>query len=108
MRKFVLLFFIIIFASSIIPVSSEGTELSTPEFTLRYVDHSYDVPPTNRVDPYTGKNVTTQAGYHIQNNSIEVIIKNQQFKTYRNENNSLVELHYYIAASWAMLVLRAK
>jgi len=42
--------------------------------------------------------VITQAGYHIENKSIEVIIKNQPFISYRNENNSIVELHYYILA----------
>ena len=38
----------------------------------------------------------TQAGYHIQNKSIEITIKNQPFTSYRNENNSLVVLYYYI------------
>jgi len=69
---------------------------SAPEFTLKYVDNSYDVPPTYGIDPYTGKNIMTQAGYHIQNKSIEITIKNQPFTSYRNENNSLVGLYYYI------------
>ena len=66
------------------------------EFTLKYVDNSYDVPPTYGIDPYTGKNVMTQAGYRIQNKSIEITIKNQPFTSYRNENNSLVGLWYYV------------
>jgi hypothetical protein len=70
---------------------------SVPEFTLKYVDDSYDVPPTYGVDPYTGKTVLTQAGYHIQNASVELIIKNQPYHSYRNENGSLVWLFYYIA-----------
>jgi hypothetical protein len=73
-------------------------KLSVPEFTLKYVDNSYNVPPTYGIDPYTGENVITQAGYHVENKSIEVIIKNQPFTSYRNENNSIVGLFYYILA----------
>jgi len=69
---------------------------SVPEFTLRYIDLSYDVPPTYGIDPYTGKNVVTQAAYHIQNKSIVVTIKNQPFVSYRNENNSVVGLFYSV------------
>ena len=71
---------------------------SVPEFTLKYVDNSYNVPPTYGIDPYTGENVITQAGYHVENKSIEVIIKNQPFTSFRNENNSIVGLYYYILA----------
>ena len=91
---------IIIVTSSLllIPLVNAQTipKPSVPEFTLKYVDNSYDVPSTYGIDPFTGKNVMTQAGYHIQNKSIEVIVKNQPFSSYRNENNSLIELHYYI------------
>ena len=69
---------------------------SVPEFTLKYVDNSYDIPPTYGIDPYTGKNVVTQAAYHIQNKSIVVTIKNQPFVSYRNENNSVVGLFYSV------------
>jgi hypothetical protein len=69
---------------------------SVPEFTLTFVDHSYDVPPTYSFDPYTGKNVMTQAGYHVQNKSIEVTIRNQSFLSYLNENGSTVGLFYNI------------
>jgi hypothetical protein len=39
---------------------------SVPEFSLKYVDHSYDVPTTYGTDPYTGKTIITQEGYHVQ------------------------------------------
>jgi hypothetical protein len=70
---------------------------SVPEFTLKYVDHSYDVPPTYGIDPYTGKTMLTQSGYHVQNNSVELIIKNQPYHSYRNENGSLIWLYYLVA-----------
>lgn len=50
-----------------------------PEFTLELVDHSYDVPPTTKstTDPYTNKTtVTTIAGYHVDNKTIDATIKN--------------------------------
>jgi hypothetical protein len=70
---------------------------TVPEFTLKYVDHSYDVPPTYETDPYTGKTVLTQAGYHVQNNSVELIIKNQPYHSYTNENGSRIWLYYLVA-----------
>ena len=53
---------------------------SIPEFTLKLVAHPYDVPEktTTTIDEYTGKETTTtQPGYHVENKSIEIIIKNQ-------------------------------
>ncbi len=82
---------------AIAAVSAESIpKPSVPEFTVKYVDNSYDVPPTYDVDPYTGEPVMTYAGYHIENKSIEVIIKNQHFTSYRNENGSPVRLCYYV------------
>lgn len=54
---------------------------SVPEFTVKLVDHSYDVPTTYSIDAYTGENVT-HAGYHVENKTIEVTIKNQPFTSY--------------------------
>lgn len=38
-------------------VCASTAKPSAPEFTLKYVDNSYDVPPiaTSTIDPYTGK-----------------------------------------------------
>jgi hypothetical protein len=57
---------------------------SVPEFTLQYVDHSYDVPPTYGIDSYTGHNIMVQDGYHIQNKSIDVILSNPHFTPFEN------------------------
>jgi hypothetical protein len=70
---------------------------SVPEFALRYVDNSYDEPPTYKVDPYTGKTVLTQAGYHVKNDSVELIIRNQPYNSVVNENGSRTYLFYNIA-----------
>jgi hypothetical protein len=68
-----------------------------PHFTLRYVNNSYDIPPVYGTDPYTGKTVLTQEGYHIQNASVEVIIRNQPYNLVVNENGSPTYLCYMIA-----------
>ena len=67
---------------------------SVPQFTVRYVDYSYDVPPKYGIDQYTGQNVTIQAGYHVDNRSIEFTIKNQQFTPYNDSNGNLIKLYY--------------
>ena len=49
---------------------------AVPEFTLSFVDNSYDVPTTSSTDPYTGQVVTHQ-GYHVQQADLVMTIKNQ-------------------------------
>jgi len=56
---------------------------SVSGFTLKFVDSSYDVPTTYSIDPYTGVDVTHQ-GYHVENRSIQVSIKNQPFTSYES------------------------
>jgi hypothetical protein len=63
---------------------------SVPQFSVKLVDSSYDVPPssTTTVDQYTGKEITTtKPGYHIEQKSIEVTIKNQPFTPYVIESD---------------------
>jgi hypothetical protein len=80
------------------PANAQSTPKPTvPEFTLRYVDHSYDVPPitTSTTDPYTGKVTTaTISGYHVENKSVQVIITNPSFQSYKDENGSNINLYY--------------
>ncbi|MCW4001461.1 MAG: hypothetical protein NWE93_14610 [Candidatus Bathyarchaeota archaeon] len=51
---------------------------SVPEFTIKQVDNSYDVPTTYSIDPYTGVTVT-HPGHHVTNRTVELVIKNQPF-----------------------------
>jgi hypothetical protein len=69
---------------------------SVPEFTLKFVDSSYDVPPTYSPDPYTRASVLTQAGYHVANKSVEVTIKNNLFTNYKDVNGNNIMLYYDI------------
>ena len=67
---------------------------SIPEFTLKYVDNSYDVPPTYGIDQYTGENVIVKEGYHVKDRSIEFTFKNQPFAPYTDSSGNEIELYY--------------
>ena len=72
---------------------------SAPEFTIDFVDLSYNVPPTykSEIDQYTGKNVTTidKPGRHVENKSIVITIKNQEFAS--SVNGTKYYMAYNIA-----------
>jgi hypothetical protein len=83
----------ILVASNLIVIAgaSEATAPSVPEFTVKYVDASYDVPTTHSIDPYMGN--LTYSGYHVQNRTIEVSIKNQPFTAYQSDGRLI---NYYL------------
>ena len=70
---------------------------SVPEFTLSILSHPYDVAPTTTIDPFTGKTVTTQAGYHVENKSIEITIKNQPFTAFTDKSGNYINLYYNVS-----------
>jgi hypothetical protein len=65
-----------------------------PEFTLKYVDNSYDVPPIYGIDQYTGKTVITKEGYHVDGRMVEFTIKNQPFTSYNDSSGNNICLYY--------------
>jgi hypothetical protein len=71
--------------------------LSVPEFTVKAVAHPYDVPTTYSTDPYTGETITHE-GYHVENKSIEVWIKNIPFTPYNDTEGHEVNLYYSVRA----------
>lgn len=69
---------------SVVHAETSIPKPNVPEFTVKLVDRSYDVPPstTTTIDPYTGKEtVTNQPGRRVENKTIEVAIKNQPFSS---------------------------
>jgi hypothetical protein len=60
---------------------------SVPEFTIKYVDRSYDIKTYNSTNPYTGETII-HPGYHVENQTIDVIIKNQPFTSSKVEGNT--------------------
>jgi hypothetical protein len=77
-------------------IAQTAPKPSVPEFSLKVVAYPYYVAPTTTLDPYTGKNVTTQYGYQEENKSIEITIKNQPFSPYVNANGNNIGLFYNI------------
>ena len=91
-----LLFILVIPSLSLVkPTNAQSIpKPSVPEFTVKYVDYSYDVPATYGIDQYTDQNITTQAGYHVDNRSIEFTIKNQPFTPYNDSSGHTIGLYY--------------
>jgi hypothetical protein len=81
------------------PINAETVpKPSVPEFTVRFVDNSYDVPTTTSIDPYTGKTITNQ-GYHVENKSTELEIRNQPFTPFQisvDGDSKTINLFYNI------------
>ncbi len=100
-EKTIPILLVILAVSSLVLVGSSYAQSvpkpSVPEFSLKVVAHSYDVPPTYRIDQYTGKNVTVQSGYHVENKSIEITIKNQPFNPYEDVDGKRIALFYNIS-----------
>jgi hypothetical protein len=74
----VLLLYSLVMVNSVFAQSAPTP--SVPEFTLKYADHSYDVAATttSTVNPYNNQTTTTTVpGYHVENMTIDLTIKNQ-------------------------------
>ncbi len=72
---------------------------SVPEFTVKQVDRSYDVPIQyyTTTDPFTGKQEThSSGGYRVANMTIDVIIKNQPFTPVTLENSTVIQICYSV------------
>lgn len=97
-----LVFIALLAASSILILGNTSAasipEPSAPEFSIHYVEHPYEVPPTYQIDQHSGENITIQEGYHQQNRSIELVIQNQQFTPYEDSQGNLIELFYNVSA----------
>jgi hypothetical protein len=69
---------------------------SVPEFTLTYANHSYYQQPTYTIDEYTGEQVIENEGGYIQNDSIEIISKNQPFTSQKDASGNYTSLYYNV------------
>jgi hypothetical protein len=81
-KKFTPMLILLLVASSLTVVSTVSGQSLKPvvtEFSLKYVDNSYDVPPSYKYtkDLYTGETITTTIpGYRVDNKLIVATIKN--------------------------------
>jgi len=72
---------------------------SIPQFTVKLVDYSHDVPPstTTITDPYTGEKTTnTNPGYRVDDFRIDITIKNQHFTPYTTSDGHVCNVHYSV------------
>ncbi len=99
MGKYLSIVLVLIIASSscLIVKSADAQSISkpsAPEFTVRYVDYSYDVPPTYGIDQFTGKETIVKNGYHVENRSFEFTIRNQPYTPYEDSQGNNIHLFY--------------
>jgi hypothetical protein len=74
-----------------------GYKPTVPQFSVTFVDASYDAPPSTftNVDQYTGKaTTTTYPGYHVNRTTLKITIKNQPFTPYTNDWGTETYLRY--------------
>ncbi|MEM2098197.1 MAG: hypothetical protein QXU99_00415 [Candidatus Bathyarchaeia archaeon] len=74
------------------------TKPSVPEFTVKLIDSSYDVPASSSIDPYTGQTVT-HPSQRVEARTIEIRIKNVPFSPFEIKNGSntyTVQFYYNI------------
>lgn len=98
-----LVLFLVVVLVVCVPLMSETTnaqsipKLSPPQFTVNFVDRSYDVPITTwtTIDPFTGQEVTkSSGGDHVENRTIDVVITNQPFDPIKLDNGTIIQLYY--------------
>ncbi len=72
---------------------------STPEFSVKLVAYPYDVPPqtTTTIDEYSGEEIVhTTPGYHVENKSIEIKIKNPTNTPYEDSEGNQINTFYNV------------
>jgi len=79
---------------SVVPVTVQAVDKpSVPQFSVNFVNNSYDVPPSTTTDPYTGATIT-EPGYRFVHLNLVVTIKNQPFTPSTNEKGDKYALYY--------------
>jgi hypothetical protein len=98
-------------AQTTTPSSKPIPKPSAPEFTVKYINSSYEVPASSSINPYTGQKVTNPSHY-VDNESTVITITNQPFVSYIDNINghptniSLfynVQMKGHYAANWTDL-----
>jgi len=111
MSKNATLLIAVLMLSSLIIIGSAFAQSipkpSVPEFSLKLAAYPYDVAPVTTMDPYTGKTAITQAGYHVENRSVEITITNQPFTPYSvdgSEVNAFYQVQFKggFGANWQL------
>lgn len=83
------------------PATSAASVLEplVPQFTVAYVDHSYNTPVESytSTDAFTGRETTKYTGGdYVYNKTIDISIQNQHYIPINFGNGTVVNLYYYI------------
>lgn len=78
----------------VLSADAQTTKPSIPQFTVNYIDLSYDIPTTTSINQYTGQTETHQ-GYHVENITLQLKIRNQPFTSYL-ENGQNISFYYNV------------
>jgi len=76
------------------------TKLYVPEFTVTYSDHSYEVPVSTSIDPFTGKTVENPS-HHVENRTLTFTIKNQTVT--EGQLHYVIRMKGHFAKNWTGL-----
>ncbi len=98
MRKLLSVVLILALAASNLIIVESATaqsipKPSIPEFTVKLIDNSYNVPATYSTDPYTGEKRLVEPAHRTNNGSIQLWITNQKY-TY--SNGSTFHIYYLV------------
>ena len=66
-----------------------------PQFSVKFIDNSYNVPPTQTKDPYTGE-TTTQPSYIVKEGRIDVTINNLPSTSHNTSEGYECNLYYRV------------
>jgi hypothetical protein len=95
---------LVVLAASVLLVQAQSAipKPDVPTFSIKIVDHSYDVSATTSIDPYTGQTINHPAS-HVENYTVDIAIKNQPgaSSTVGFYYNVLVKGHY--AENWSKM-----
>jgi hypothetical protein len=88
-----LLIFLVASTLPLIPTATATAKPSTPQFTVRYINDSYDYTTSPSTDPYTGATIPP-VSYHVDHSYIQVSFENNKLPTPPADSHS--EYYYNI------------
>lgn len=73
---------------------------AVPQFTVKLIDSSYDIPASTSTDPYTGQTIT-HPSQHVEARTIEIRIKNEPFTPFVvQEGTDNWTVNYFYNIRW--------
>ncbi len=96
LRLFLLLVALSLSFTFIVEAVSAQSTPCVPQFTLKYVDYSYDVQPVYTTNPYNGKTEIKEGGHRVYKQYVEVWVKNPSFQKFIDASGHKIVLGYAV------------